>query len=233
MDAAVAPEISRRITQAVAGAEWWLPVNGSYWREPEGPGTDVFATKGAADRSQHPVTQVSWNDAQTFCRWRGGARLPTEAEWELAARGASDNQVFPWGNKLRTKGGPFRANIFQGQFPQHNTAADGHAFLAPVDSFGPQTDAGLYNMIGNAWEWVEDWWTVHHDEPGDEPAEDPRGPPTGTERVRKGGSFLCHKSFCYRYRNAARSKSSPDSATQNAGFRCAKSIPEEREGDKL
>ena len=221
-DEAIAAAIKKHITSAVLGAEWWLPVNGSYWRQPEGPGTDVFLT----NRSNHPAVHTSWTDADKFCRWRG-ARLPTEAEWELAARGGgAQSNVFPWGNKL-TPGGMHRANIFQGSFPTQNDVEDGHRFLAPVDAFGPQNDLGLHNMIGNAWEWVQDWWTVDH------PTEmtiDPTGPPTGQEKVKRGGSFLCHRSFCYRYRVVARFKTTPDSGTQNAGFRCAKSAAGEHQG---
>ena len=218
-DKAVAPKIKKHITQAVLGAEWWLPVNGSYWREPEGPGTDVF-TK-ANNRSNFPVVQVSWKDASKFCEWRDGARLPTEAEWELAARGGKSTPfIFPWGNKL-TPGDEHRANIFQGSFPKNNLVEDGFEFLAPVDAFGPQNDLGLYNMIGNVWEWVQDWWSIDH--PTDLTV-NPTGPSSGDEKVKRGGSFLCHRSFCYRYRTVARYKTTPDSATLNAGFRCARSL---------
>lgn len=217
---AIDERLKSTITQAVAGAEWWLPVEGSYWKEPEGPNTDVFATK----RHRHPVVQVSWNDAVAFCHWRGG-RLPTEAEWEVAARGPTltvttqSVSLFPWGNTLVPKG-LHRMNIFQGQFPTENIVEDGWEFTAPVDAFGPQNDYGLYNMIGNVWEWVEDWHTTEH---STEHKIDPIGPAFGRERVKKGGSFLCHRSFCYRYRTVARFPSTPDSATQNVGFRCARS----------
>jgi sulfatase modifying factor 1 len=221
VDRAVAETTRRSIKSAVQGAEWWLPVNGAYWREPEGPGSDVFSKKN--DRSSLPAVHISWTDAVRFCSWRNGSRLPTEAEWELAARGSQDGVVFPWGNKLLTNE-THRANIFQGDFPIFNTKADGYEFLAPVDAFGPQTDSGLYNMIGNAWEWVFDWWGIDHSDMLGSININPTGPQQGTEKVKKGGSFLCHKSFCYRYRNAARFKSSIDSATQNVGFRCAKSL---------
>ena len=220
IDKAVPEKIRKGIDQAVLGAEWWLPVNGSYWKEPEGPGTDVF--EPSRDRSNYPVVHISWTDAVEFCNWRNNSRLPTEAEWELAARGASDGQVFPWGNTL-VKNKEYRANIFQGSFPKENTKLDGYEFLAPVDAYGPQNDNGLYNIIGNAWEWVSDWWTIDH------PTEiqtNPTGPAFGQEKVKKGGSFLCHKSFCYRYRCAARYKTSIDSATQNSGLRCAKDLEE-------
>jgi sulfatase modifying factor 1 len=217
---AVPTHIKETITQAVLGAEWWLPVNGSYWKEPEGPGNNVFAT----NRDRHPVVQVSWNDAVAYCKWRG-ARLPTEAEWEVAARGPKlthpkqELPLFPWGNKLVPKG-IHRMNVFQGKFPVDNTMDDGWEFTAPVDSFGPQNDYGVYNMLGNVWEWVFDWFTATHDT-----AErvDPQGPAFGREKVKKGGSFLCHRSYCYRYRTVARFPSTPDSGTLNIGFRCARS----------
>ena len=225
-DKAIAPKIKKKITQAVMGAEWWLPVNGSYWREPEGPGTDVFAA--ANNRSNFPAVHISWTDAVKYCEWRNGSRLPTEAEWELAARGGKSTAlIFPWGNKLLTNGEEHRANIFQGTFPTDNTVEDGYEFMAPVDAYGPQNDLGLYNMVGNVWEWVQDWWTAHHSvAPDGGAAVNPTGPATGDEKVKRGGSFLCHRSFCYRYRTVARFKTTPDSATHNAGFRCAKSLPE-------
>lgn len=216
-DAAIPKHLKRGITQAVLGAEWWLPVNGSYWREPEGPGTDVFKT----NRSNLPAVHISWTDAHKFCEWRG-ARLPTEAEWEYAAQGKVNDKatMFPWGKRL-TPNGVHKTNIFQGKFPKENTGEDGFPYLAPVDAFGPQNDYGLYNMIGNAWEWVEDWWTIDH--PTSHTV-NPRGPRWGKEKVKKGGSFLCHRSFCYRYRTAARYATTPDSATLNSGMRCARDV---------
>lgn len=187
-------EVKASISQAVAGAEWWLPVEGATWREPEGPGTDVFRT----GRADHPVVQVSWADAAAYCRWRGG-RLPTEAEWEHACAAqeapGGPQPLFPWGDEL-TPAGEHRANIWQGVFPHQNTAEDGWRFTAPVDAFAPQNRFGLKNMIGNVWEWVADWWDDQP--PSPEPVVDPKGPSSGSEKLKKGGSFLCHKSFCYR-----------------------------------
>lgn len=211
------------LDRLVRDAPWWALLEGSYWKEPEGPGTSVFNDHERwGDRSNHPAIHISWNDADAFCRWRDGSRLPTEAEWELAARGSADNKVFPWGNKL-TPNGTHMANIFWGDFPSRNDGEDGFLYTAPVDAFGPQNEHGLHNMIGNAWEWVSDWWSTTH--PKADVLENPQGPLQGNEKVKKGGSFLCHKSYCYRYRNAARFKVEIDSGTQNSGFRCAKDLP--------
>jgi sulfatase modifying factor 1 len=197
-------------TRAVANAPWWRQVYGASWRHPDGPASDI------ADIADHPVTHVSWNDAQAFCTW-SGTRLPTEAEWEYAARGGRPSSVFPWGDELEP-GGEHRMNVFQGTFPAENTLADGHDGTAPVDAF-PPNDFGLYNTTGNVWEWCADWF-----DPGyyaNSRANDPTGPSTGTHRVMRGGSYLCHASYCRRYRVAARSANTPDSSTGNLGFRVA------------
>ena len=203
--------LARTVDRAVAGAQWWWRVDGAYWRRPEGPGSDIKA------RMDHPVVHVSWNDAQAYSRW-AGKRLPTEAEWELAARGGLERRTYAWGDEL-TPGGEHRCNIWQGAFPSDDTAEDGFAGTAPAKSFEPN-GYGLYNVAGNVWEWCSDWFspTFHVDGP----SEDPKGPSSGTNRVIRGGSYLCHDSYCNRYRVAARSSNTPDSSTGNMGFRCAR-----------
>jgi sulfatase modifying factor 1 len=201
------------ITEAVLGAEWWLPVQGATWRDPEGPGTDVFLSK----REDHPAVHVSWNDAAAYCDWRLG-RLPTEAEWEFAARGGREKKVYPWGNKFQPRG-YHRANVFHGEFPHGSTAEDGWHFSAPVEAFDEQNKWGLKNMVGNVWEWVADYWGTYHDPIAQQ---NPKGPRSGTDKVKKGGSFMCHQSYCFRYRNAARTHATPDSTHSHSGFRCAK-----------
>ncbi|XP_056128901.1 formylglycine-generating enzyme-like [Lampris incognitus] len=200
--------VKNQISQAVAVAPWWLPVKGANWRHPEGPDSDIL------DRQDHPVLHVSWGDAEAYCSWVQ-KRLPTEAEWEYACRGGLQDRLFPWGNKLNPKGQHY-ANLWQGDFPTHNSGEDGFIKTSPVMSF-PANGFGLYDMVGNAWEWTSDWWTVHHTT---DHRSNPKGPPSGTEKVKKGGSYMCHKSYCYRYRCAARSQNTPDSSASNLGFRC-------------
>jgi formylglycine-generating enzyme len=195
------------------GAPWRQAVDGADWGHPEGPGSSV------ATRQHHPVVHVSWNDAMAFCAWRG-LRLPTEAEWEYAARGSLVQKRYPWGDEL-TPNGQHRCNIWQGEFPVRNTGEDGHLGTAPVKAYRPN-GFGLFNMSGNVWEWCSDWFSPDFHLDG--PRVDPHGPAGGTSKVVRGGSYLCHASYCNRYRVAARSSNMPDSSTGNIGFRCAADV---------
>lgn len=189
---------------------WWVKIDGACWSAPEGPGSSI------ADRQDHPVVHVSWADAKAFAAWCGG-RLPSEAEWEHAARGGLDNPRFPWG-EAEPDDETVYANIWQGQFPHTNTRADGYLGTSPVKAFAPN-GAGLYDMAGNVWEWSADAFRVRslsrEAKARNEHAARTR------EKVLKGGSFLCHLSYCYRYRIAARSALTADSSSSNTGFRVA------------
>lgn len=189
---------------------WWKRGNGASWKAPEGPGSSI------EDRLDHPVVQVSWNDAVAFAEWVGG-RLPTEAEWEHAARGGNHRQRYPWGDEEPDDETVF-CNIWQGRFPQTNTLKDGYLATAPVRSFSPSA-AGFFNLAGNVWEWTGDPFRVRSLTRQAKARNDQAK--RFDERVLKGGSFLCHKSYCYRYRIAARMGLSPDSAASNMGFRVA------------
>lgn len=196
------------------GAPWWINVRGADWRHPDGPRSDVDTRQG------HPVVHVSWHDALAYAQW-AGKRLCTEAEWEYASRGGMAGARFPWGEEL-TPEGRWLCNIWQGRFPDLNRADDGYLATAPAQSFH-QNAYGVWNMVGNVWEWCADWFdaTTYAARDRTAPTVNPHGPGEGDRRVMRGGSYLCHNSYCYRYRVAARSANTPDSSTSNAGFRCA------------
>lgn len=197
-------------TQAVAATQWWRRVDGANWRDIHGPGTQEQAWL-----PDHPVVQVSWHDARAYATWVGG-RLPSEAEWEHAARGGLDDVPFPWGTTEPTDTAPFSCNIWQGRFPEENTGADGYVTTAPAQSFDPNA-FGLFNMVGNVWEWTSDTYKIKSLKKNVRlRLQQMKG-----YRLSKGGSFLCHRSYCYRYRIAARSGTSPDSAATHQGFRIA------------
>lgn len=205
-------------------SQWWRWTSGANWRHPEGPGSDLEG------RDEHPVVHVSWYDAAAYAEW-AGKRLPTEAEWEFAARGRLVGRDFCWGD-MPPSDDRILANIWHGEFPANNTEIDGFSRTAPVKSF-PPNGYGLYDMAGNVWEWCADWYDhdLHRrlaaqgvvvNPTGPEQTHDPRQP-FATLRVQKGGSFLCHESYCLRFRPSARHGGAPDTGMSHVGFRCAKS----------
>lgn len=198
---------------------WWDYVTGADWRHPQGPDSTL---EGLAD---HPVVHVAWDDVTAYLEW-AGASLPTEAEWEFAARGGLQERDYAWGDDLMP-GGEHMANVWQGMFPYHNTGDDGWAYTSPVGTY-PANGYGLYDMIGNTWEWTQDWWGALSDRPAaktccsasrngsaceDDPLKIPR-------KVLKGGSYLCAPNYCRRYRPAARHAHPVDTSTGHIGFRC-------------
>jgi formylglycine-generating enzyme required for sulfatase activity len=189
----------------------WAWTSGASWRNPDVPGSKA--------KDEEPVCQVSYDDALAYAKW-AGKRLPTEAEWEFAARGGLRQATYAWGNDLRPGGKPV-ANWWQGVFPKQDLAEDGFTGRAPVGKFAPNA-YGLHDMSGNVWEWCSDWYA--DDYYLKSPRDNPTGPATGTNRVIRGGSWMCSENYCNNYRVAGRSKTTPDTALNNLGFRCAKDV---------
>lgn len=195
----------------VSGAEWWRKVEGACWHVPEGPGSDH------GGRMDHPVVHISHSDALAFAAWAGG-RLPSEAEWEHAARGDLTGKMFPWGDREPDDVDFLPCNIWQGSFPAHDTGADGYRGTAPARAFAPN-GYGLFQMCGNVWEWNADAFRVRSLKRAARALN-----MTAVREGRhllKGGSFLCHRSYCFRYRIAARIGNTPDTSTSHTGFRVA------------
>ena len=200
-------------------SQWWRWTIGANWRHPFGPGSNIEG------KDNYPVVHISWDDAQSYCKW-AGKRLPTEAEWEYASRGGQTNQIYSWGNEHINKG-ISKANSWEGDFPYNNELNDGYLYTAPVKSYLPNA-YGLYDMAGNVWEWCQDWYHIdYYKMIVNEISNNPNGPnesydpdePYIKKRVMKGGSFMCNDSYCSGYRNSMRMKSSPDTGSLHTGFR--------------
>ena len=202
-------------------SQWWHFVQGADWKHPQGPESTI------RDKMNHPVVHIAWEDAIAYANWKGG-RLPTEAEWEYAARGGLNGQEFSWGNRFKLLG-RHMANTFQGDFPHRNTLVDGFSATSPVKSFSPN-GFGLYDVSGNVWEWVSDWYDAQsYAKRALENREinNPRGPAgPPSKKVMKGGSFLCTDSYCGRFRPGARGRGDPRTSSNHVGFRVAKDISE-------
>ncbi|MFM8926916.1 MAG: formylglycine-generating enzyme family protein [Rhodoluna sp.] len=205
--------LSKKLIGLASSAPWWIAIEGAYWFKPFGN------FKTIEDILDHPVVHVSHNDALEFCKW-SGYKLPTEAQWEKASRGGLVGKLYPWGDDFLNKEN-HQANIWQGEFPNLNTGEDGFIGTAPVNSY-QANNYGLYNTVGNVWEWTNDFWSARwHINESEVTRRNPLGPPkASSNRVLKGGSFMCHKSYCYRYRNSARTFNTPNTSTSHIGFRC-------------
>lgn len=205
-------------------SQWWKFINGANWRQPQGPGSNIDG------KGNHPVVHVSWYDAIAYCEW-AGSRLPTEAEWEYASRGGIIDATFSWGNEDLNEG-KLKANTWDGNFPYYNSKDDGFIYTADVRSFEPN-GYGLFDMSGNVWEWCSDWYDENYYYSVSEILSiNPQGPPKSYDsnepyaqkKVSRGGSFLCHKSYCTGYRNSMRMKSTPDTSSMHTGFRTVRSL---------
>ncbi|XP_077167622.1 inactive C-alpha-formylglycine-generating enzyme 2 [Paroedura picta] len=202
----VPENLKKKVTQKLESAPWWLPIEKAFWRQPAGPGS------GIKNKLDHPVLHVSWKDAQAFCAWKG-KRLPTEAEWEFAARGGLESRLYPWGNKFLVN----RTNLWQGNFPDRDTAEDGYHGVSPVAAFPPQNSYGIYDLLGNTWEWTASAYRP----PGRASRQ-----PAQEMRVLRGASWIdtVDGTANHKARVTTRMGNTPDSASDNLSFRCAASL---------